>query len=94
MSEPEDYRQPSPRPGTAIAEQGAVLLDGPRGAIMTLTPEAAEETGENLRHAAMLAEQQRRAAAGQTGKVVQWPRSTRSKGQDSEPDESGDDPGI
>lgn len=94
MSDPDNPLKPSPRPGTAIAEQGAVLFDGPHGAIMTLTPEAAEETGENLRRAAMLAEQQRRAAAGHTESLVQWPRSTRSKGQDSEPDESGGDPGI
>lgn len=62
MADPEDPREPSPQPGKATAEQGAVLLDGPRGAAVTLTPEAAEATGESLRRAAALAEGQRKAA--------------------------------
>lgn len=92
MSDPDDPLKPSARPGTTIAEQGAVLLDGPRGAIMALTPEAAKETGENLRRAAMLAGEQQRAAAGQTGNVVQWPRSTSSKNQGLESDGSDNAP--
>jgi hypothetical protein len=86
VSDPDNPLKPSPRPGTAIAEQGAVLFDGPHGAIMTLTPEAAEETGENLRRAAMLAEQQRRAATGQRGNAVQRLRPSGSEDQDLEPD--------
>jgi hypothetical protein len=62
VSDSEDSLEPSPQPGKATAEQGAVLLDGPRGAAVTLTPEAAEATGESLRRAAAVAEDQRRAA--------------------------------
>jgi hypothetical protein len=57
--EREDRRAPSPRPGIAIAEQGAVILEGPQGAVATLTPEAAATTSENLRQAARLAALQR-----------------------------------
>jgi hypothetical protein len=62
MADPDNPRQPSPRPAVAIAEQGAVLLDGPQGAIVALTPEAAIATSENLREAASLAAQQRGSA--------------------------------
>jgi hypothetical protein len=47
----------------AIAEQGVVLLDGPLGVVLTLTPEAAIATSENLRHTACLAARQRGEAA-------------------------------
>lgn len=62
MADSNDRLNPSPRPGTATAEQGVVLLDCPRGAVVTLTPEAAEATSESLRQAAALAEDQRNAA--------------------------------
>lgn len=52
-------RRPSILPGVAIAEQGVVLLDGPQGIVVSLTPEAAAATGESLRRAASLAERQR-----------------------------------
>lgn len=94
MSDPEDPLKPSPRPGTAIAEQGAVLLDGPRGVIMALTPEAAEQTSKNLHRAAVLAGDQRRAAAKQAGNEVQPLHPMRSKDRDLEPDGSDNDPGT
>lgn len=59
MANSADRRQPGPRLGIAIAEQGMVLLDGPQGAVSTLTPEEAAATGESLRLAASLAAQQR-----------------------------------
>jgi len=59
MADPHNPRQPSPRPAEAIAEQGIVLLDGPQGAVLALTPEAAAVTGENLLRAASLAARQR-----------------------------------
>jgi hypothetical protein len=62
VADSNDRLNPSPRPGTATAEQGVVLLDCPRGAVVTLTPEAAEATSESLRQAAALAEDQRNAA--------------------------------
>ncbi len=60
MPEPDDTRLPSRRPGVATAEQGAVLLDGPKGVVVALTPEAAHATSENLRRAASVAVRQRR----------------------------------
>ena len=59
MADRDDRHQPSPKPAEAIAEQGAVLFDGPQGAVVALTPEAAAATGENLRRAASLAARQR-----------------------------------
>ena len=39
---------PESLPGVATAEQGIVLLDGPDGVAITMTPEAAEITGRRL----------------------------------------------
>lgn len=68
MAEPGGERPPSTTACAAMAENGVVLLDGPHGAIVTLTPEAAALSGENLRRAACLAARQRADAAG--GAVV------------------------
>jgi hypothetical protein len=35
-------------PGTATAEQGLVVLDGPGGVALTMTADAAIRTGESL----------------------------------------------
>ncbi|MFT3975060.1 MAG: hypothetical protein QM699_16945 [Amaricoccus sp.] len=59
MGEPEDRRHASSTPGTAAAEAGVVIFDGPQGAVATLTPEAAAATSENLRRAARAAAEQR-----------------------------------
>ncbi|HEX7781246.1 MAG TPA: hypothetical protein VF509_00410 [Sphingobium sp.] len=40
------------KPGKAAAEEGQVLLDGPDGIAISLTPFAAEETGKELLRAA------------------------------------------
>jgi hypothetical protein len=45
-------------PGVATAEQGVVLLDGPDGVAIAMTPEAAEETGRRLVAAAQEAASQ------------------------------------
>lgn len=45
-------------PGVASAENGLVVLDGPDGIAITLTPDAAQQTGESLISAAELAGQQ------------------------------------
>lgn len=42
-------------PGIASAEKGLVILDGPAGIAVTLTPEAAVGTGESLIAAAAVA---------------------------------------
>ncbi|MBE1526902.1 hypothetical protein GGC65_001358 [Sphingopyxis sp. OAS728] len=56
---------PHIRPGIATAEEGIVLLDGPNGVAISLTAEAAAETGRSLVDAAAEALKQR--AAGKTG---------------------------
>lgn len=56
---------PHIRPGVATAEEGIVLLDGPNGVAVSLTAEAAAETGRSLVDAAAEALKQR--AAGKTG---------------------------
>jgi hypothetical protein len=45
-------------PGIATAESGVVILDGPGGVAVTMTPEAAAQTGRNLIQAAKDAQQQ------------------------------------
>lgn len=44
--------EPFDRPGIANAEKGVVLLDGPDGVAIALTPDAAEATARNLISAA------------------------------------------
>ncbi|KQN28418.1 MULTISPECIES: hypothetical protein [unclassified Sphingomonas] len=51
--------KPQILPGVASAEGGIVTLDGPDGVAITMTPEAAAETGRRLIAAA-------ERAAGQT----------------------------
>ena len=63
MADRPDRHTPSDRPVAATAENGFVLLDGPQGAVASLTAEAAAATSENLRRAASQAERQRRAAS-------------------------------
>jgi len=50
--------RPLAEPGKASAEQGVVILDGPDGVAITLTPEAAAATGHSLIEAAEQARQQ------------------------------------
>ncbi|MGE7205002.1 hypothetical protein ACQKJZ_04905 [Sphingomonas sp. NPDC019816] len=53
----EDFT-PSPihaEAGVATAEQGVVMLDGPNGVAVTMTPHAAQATGESLIAAAHVA---------------------------------------
>lgn len=52
MTEDTSLRQPMDEPGIATAEGGLVLLDGPDGIAVTLTPQAAESTAQNLLAAA------------------------------------------
>ncbi|MDH7638150.1 hypothetical protein [Sphingomonas oryzagri] len=44
--------------GKAVAEEGLVLLDGPDGIAISMTPDAAEETGTSLITAAREARDQ------------------------------------
>jgi len=50
--------QPETEPGIASAEDGLVVLDGPDGVAITMTPDAAQKTGQSLMSAAEIAEQQ------------------------------------
>ncbi|HEU0044589.1 hypothetical protein [Sphingomonas sp.] len=47
--------------GEASAEEGMVMLDGPDGVAVSMTPEAAEETGRRLIAAAEAARRQETA---------------------------------
>ncbi|MCJ8157787.1 hypothetical protein MKI88_10280 [Sphingomonas sp. LaA6.9] len=49
--------QPLTSPGIASAEGGLVVLDGPDGVAITMTPDAAARTGHSLITAAVIAEQ-------------------------------------
>ncbi|MEP9360550.1 hypothetical protein [Sphingomonas sp. KR3-1] len=57
------HAEPEELPGVATAEQGVVLLDGPDGVAIAMTPEAAEETGRRLVAAAQEAASQTSAEA-------------------------------
>jgi hypothetical protein len=45
-------------PSVVVAEQGEVIVEGPDGVAVTLTPEAAEETARRMIHAAFEARMQ------------------------------------
>ncbi|MEG3180144.1 hypothetical protein [Sphingomonas sp. LT1P40] len=45
-------REPFSEPGTASADSGMVILDGPGGVAIAMTPDAAEVTARNLKAAA------------------------------------------
>jgi hypothetical protein len=58
MTEFPNTPQPETEPGVASAEDGLVVLDGPDGVAVTMTPDAAHKTGQSLITAAELAERQ------------------------------------
>ena len=45
-------QEPQREPGIASAEQGMVLLDGPNGVAIAMTPDAAQRTAQSLLAAA------------------------------------------
>lgn len=49
---------PFEKGGHAVAEDGIVLLDGPDGIAISMTPDAAEQTGSSLLEAARTARAQ------------------------------------
>lgn len=55
MNYPASHIQPETEPGIASAEGGFVFLDGPDGIAATMTPDAAQRTGQSLIDAASLA---------------------------------------
>lgn len=58
MTVPSAIPQPETLPGVASAEEGLVVLDGPAGVAVTMTANAAAQTGHSLISAAKAAEQQ------------------------------------
>jgi hypothetical protein len=58
MTEFPNTPQPETEPGIASAEDGLVVLDGPDGVAVTMTPAAAQKTGQSLISAAELAKRQ------------------------------------
>ncbi|MBO9711871.1 MAG: hypothetical protein J7495_03060 [Sphingomonas sp.] len=50
--------EPSETAGTASAEEGVVMLDGPNGVAVAMTPECATQTAESLLAAAETARRQ------------------------------------
>ncbi len=73
MTTPSDLSMPRDDPGIATAEQGFVLLDGPNGIAMTMTPHAADVTGRNLIEAAQTAWSQRGNDPDLEGKAAAEP---------------------
>jgi hypothetical protein len=53
MHESRAALKPCQQPGRATVEDGFVLLDGPDGVAVTMTPDAAALTAESLHQAAM-----------------------------------------
>jgi hypothetical protein len=58
MNDARSTAGPFDKGGVAVAEEGFVLLDGPDGVAISLTPGAAEETGTSLIAAAQEARNQ------------------------------------
>lgn len=52
MSEEPTHTETEEDPGVATAEEGQVMLDGPDGVAVTMTPDAATETANSLMAAA------------------------------------------
>ena len=65
MNRPTVPNRPCNVPGTASVEEGVILLDGPDGVAVAMTPEAAEGTADSLRAAA--AQARADAAAARPG---------------------------
>jgi hypothetical protein len=59
-----DSHDALPEPSEVVAEQGDVIVEGPNGVAVTLTPEAAEETGRRMMRAASEARRQIEQANG------------------------------
>lgn len=60
MSIPDTVPQPETAPGVATAEAGVVILEGPDGVAVTMTPDAAAGTAHSLLSAAEAARDQSR----------------------------------
>lgn len=54
-----ETRTPHKTASEVTAEEGEVIIDGPDGVALSMTPEAAEETAKRLQESARLAAEQR-----------------------------------
>ncbi|WP_313438101.1 hypothetical protein [Novosphingobium sp.] len=66
MRVPDNVPQPETEPGVATAEAGVVILEGPDGVAVTMTPDAASGTGQSLLSAAEAARGQSRRVSDDT----------------------------
>jgi len=64
MTEGNTSLEPCEEPGIASAIEGVVVLDGPDGVAVTMTPDAAAQTADSLKSAA---EEARRFPANKSG---------------------------
>jgi len=55
-------KQPEKTPAEATAEHGEVMIDGPDGLALSLTPDAARQTAHSIHTAACEAQDQRTGA--------------------------------
>lgn len=62
-TDPDEHVEPYDTPSEVMADEGQVLVDGPDGVAVALTPEAALETSDRLFDAAAKALGQRRTGA-------------------------------
>lgn len=63
MADPRSRPKPCAVAGQATAEDGVVILDGPDGVAVTMTPDAASGTADSLLEAARQARQGASASA-------------------------------
>jgi len=61
-------KQPEKTPAEATAEHGEVMIDGPGGLALSLTPDAARETARVIHEAACLAQDQDARGAASLGR--------------------------
>ena len=61
MTGPAEHQEPETGGGIATAEEGQVMLDGPDGVAIAMSPEAAISTAHSLIAAAEVAAEQRGA---------------------------------
>jgi hypothetical protein len=61
------HEQPYDTPSEVSAEEGEVIVEGPDGVAVSLTPDAALETSHRLLESGLAAEGQRVASRGKAG---------------------------
>jgi hypothetical protein len=75
--------QPWDEPSKVGAEEGAVVVDGPDGVAITLTPDAAIETSERLLEGGLMAQGQRVAKRNEAERAAGGRGAPAAPGSDS-----------